>query len=155
MKNTELQTLATAIRAETDQSVIDALAIRNDTALAEWCNSNSNTDAWSTSVSSRELFESTDIAKFDNLSAGKRDAYRLLLAYTPVDASRNKIRKALSDIWGTTDSVSLLSACIRKATNAEVYLGGTSATTDTVTGLKLNFNGYVSVDDVSIALNKY
>lgn len=151
----KLQTLATALRAETDQTVVAALAIRNDVALAAWCNGASTVDAWNESMGSRDLFEATDITKFDGLTAGKRDAWRLLLQFAPVDFSRQKMRKAAQDAWGNTDSVAVLQSCTRKATRGEAYLGGTDATTNTVTAKKLNYIGSISLDDVSNALNGY
>ncbi len=151
----QLQTLATALRAETDQTVVAALAIRNDVALAAWCNSLSTMAAWNGAVGSREMFEAMNITKFDNLAAGKRDAWRVLLDFAPIDFTRQKMRKAVEDVWGTADGVAVLQAFVRKATQAEKYLGGTDATTNTVTAKKLNFTGSVSLDDVSNALNAY
>lgn len=46
-------------------------------------------------------------------------------------------------------------SCVRKATNGENYLGGTSATTNTVTALKLNFSGYIPIQEVSESLNRF
>jgi hypothetical protein len=149
------QTLAAALRAETDQGVIDALAIRNDTALLEWCNAAGAQDAWHPALTAKLLFEASDIGKFDNLTAGKRDAWRMMLDFAPIDFARNKMRKAVTDTWGVTDSVAVLQACVRKATHAEAYLGGTSATENTVTALKLTVPGNLSLNDVSNALNAY
>ena len=149
------QTLATALRAETDAGVVAALAIRNDVALTTWCNSLSSVDAWHNAMGKQDLFEAMDITKFDGLTAGKRDAWRLLLEFAPIDFTRQKLRKAVQDAWGNTDSVAVLQACTRKATRGEVYLGGTDATTNTVTAKKLNYTGSISLDDVSNVLNRY
>ena len=151
----QMQTLAAALRAETDQTVVAALAVRNDVALTAWCNSASTVDAWNEAMGARELFEATDVTKFDGLTAGKRDAWRLLLEFAPIDFTRQKMRKAVQDAWGNTDSVAVLQACTRKATQGEVYLGGSDATTNTVTAKKLNYSGSISLDDVSNALNRY
>lgn len=153
LTNAQLVTLKAALLAETDAGVVAARAIRNDVALTTWCNSNSAQAAWNNNVSKRDLFEATDITKFDNLTAGKRDAQSRLEDNAPLDFSRLKARKAVVDIWGTTDSVAILTDLTRFATRAEVYLGGTSATTNTVTALKLNVPGQVSMNDVSNALN--
>lgn len=149
------QTLATALRAETDAGVVAALAIRNDVALTTWCNSLSSVDAWHNAMGKQDLFEAMDITKFDGLTAGKRDAWRLLLEFAPIDFTRQKLRKAVQDAWGNTDSVAVLQDCRRKATRGEAYLGGNDATTNTVTAKKLNYTGSVSLDDVSNALNRY
>lgn len=155
LTDTQKQTLAAALRAETNQTAIEALAIRNDVALAEWCNAASAVDAWQPAMTNSMLFEATVVAKFDGLTAGKRDAWRLMLDFAPVDFTRNKMRKAVTDTWGNTDSVAVLQACVRKATNAERYFGGTSATENTVTAWKLNWSGSISLDDVSNSLNAY
>lgn len=155
LTDAQKQTLAAALRAETNAGVVAALAIRNDVFLADWCNASSASDAWQPAMTSRLLFEATDVAKFDNLTAGKRDAWKLMLEFAPIDFARNKMRKAVTDTWGATDSVSVLGACVRKATNAENYLGGTSATVNTVTALKLNWSGVVFLNDVSGALNQF
>ena len=147
-------TLAAHIRASQDAAVIAALAIRNDVELARLYNLASATDAWRVSMSGRDLFEATDVTKFDGLAAGKRDAWRLLLTFAPVDMTRQKNRKAAQDVWGNADSVAALQACTRKATVAENALGGASATTNTVSALKLNWEGALSTDDVSYALNR-
>ncbi len=151
----QMQTLAAALRAETDQTVVAALAVRNDVALTAWCNSASTVDAWNEAMGSRDLFEATDVTKFDAVNPGKRDAWRLLLEFAPIDFTRQKMRKAVQDAWGDTDSVAVLQDCRRKATRGEAYLGGNDATTNTVTAKKLNYSGSISLDDVSNALNRY
>ena len=155
LTDTQKQTLAAALRAETNQTVINALAIRNDVYLAEWCNAPSSVDAWQPAMTNRSLFEATNVSKFDNLTAGKRDAWKLMLEFAPIDFARNKMRKAVTDTWGATDSIDVLQACTRKATNAENYLGGNSATENTVAALKLNWSGTVGFMEVADALNRY
>ena len=155
LTETQMQTLAAGLRAETNQGVIDAVAIRNDIFLLQWCNAASTQDAWNNALAAKLLFEASDIGKFDNLTSGKRDAWRMMLDFAPIDFARNKMRKAVVDTWGTTDSVAVLQACVRKATNGEKYLGGTSATENTVTAWKLNVPGTLSIDDVSNSLNAY
>jgi hypothetical protein len=144
-------TLAAAIKANTDCAAW--LPTRIDSEIAAYYNAASATDAWVSSMAGTALFEATDVTKFDGLTAGKRDAWRLMLDFAPIDATRQKQRKAVQDVWGNTDSVAVLQACTRKATRAEAVLGGGSATTNTVTALKLNWEGTLSVDDVSRALN--
>jgi hypothetical protein len=153
LNTTQMQTLAAALRAETDANVVAAVGIRNDVFLRDWCNAASAQDAWATAMTDKLLFEATDVTKFDGLTSGKRDAWRLMLDFAPVDFTRNKMRKAVTDTWGNTDSVAVLQACVRKASNAEKYLGGTSATENTVTAWKLNWFGTISIDDVSYSLN--
>jgi len=108
LTDAQLQTLAAALRAETDQTVVAAMAIRNDVALRDWCNGASAVNAWNEAMGSRALFEATDVTKFDAVNPGKRDAWRLLLEFAPIDFTRQKMRKAVPDVWGTTDAVAVL-----------------------------------------------
>jgi hypothetical protein len=151
----QMQTLATALRAEQNASVVAALAIRDDITLTAWVNAASTTSAWSPAMSERDLFEATNVTKFDGLTAGKRDAWRLMLSNSPIDMSRQKMRGAVQDTWGNTDSIAVLQACTRFATNGEMYLGSSDATTNTVTAKKLNVPGLISLNDVSASLNRF
>ncbi len=159
MTDAQLQAIAAGLRAEATQSVVAALAIRDDVTLFGWCNESSAADAWNPSMAARDLFEATDVTKFDSLTQGKRDAWRRIEDFAPHDFARQKMRKAVQDAWGNTDSVAVLQSCMRKATRAEVYItpniAGNQATTNTVTGLKLSFAGQVSLTDVSTALNRF
>jgi hypothetical protein len=146
-------TLAAHIRANTAPAVVAALEIRNDVLMAELYNATTTTDAWISSMPSADLFDAMDVTKFDGLSAGKRDAWRLMLDFAPIDFTKGKTRKGVQDVWGNTDSVAVLQACRRKATVAEVTLGGETKTTNTVSALKLNWEGTLSYTDVGIALN--
>jgi hypothetical protein len=155
LTDTQQQTLAAGIRAETNQTCADALAIRDDVTLEKWVNSVSAQDAWNPAMTGKLLFEASNIGKFDNLTAGKRDAWRMMLDFQPLDFARNKLRKAVVDVWGETDSVSVLQACTRKATNGEKYLGGTEATENTVVAWKLNVPGNIGMMEIATALNRY
>jgi hypothetical protein len=151
----QMQILATALRAETNQVVVDALAIRDDISLTNWVNTASTTSAWNPTMAKRDLFEATNVTKFDGLTQGKRDAWKLLLDNSPIDISRQKMRNAVVDTWGNTDSVAVLTACTRFATNGELYLGSSDATTNTVTAKKLNVPGLINLNDVSQSLNRF
>lgn len=155
LTSNQQQTLATAIRASTDPVVVAALAIRDDVTLTNWCNSASNTDAWIENMSKPLLFEAMNITQFDGITAGKRDAWKMIMDNAPVDFSRAKMRNSVVDIWGNTNSVAVLQACTRKATNAEVALGGTSRTTNTVVALSLNVPGVLSLNEISELLNRF
>jgi hypothetical protein len=155
LTDTQLQTLATALRAETDANVVNYLANRMDVQLAEWCNTASASDAWNPAMTGGALFEATNVVKFDNILAGKRDAWKLMLDFTPLDMGRNKLRLAVIDVWGDADCIAVLQACTRKATNGEKYLGTTTVTEKTVTALKLTVPGQISISDVSSSLNRF
>ena len=155
MLDAQLQILAAAIRAETNQPCVDAIAIRNDVALEQWINSDSAQSAWHPAMTAIDMFEVTDVTKFDGLVAGKREAWRLMLDFAPINFGRQKFRKAVTDAWGTTDSKAILTACTRPATNGEKYLGGTTATENTISALKLRFHGNIPISEIPDALNRF
>ena len=155
MLDAQLQTLAAAIRAETNQACVDALANRNDVAMEQWINADSAQSAWNPAMTAIDMFEVTDVTKFDGLVAGKREAWRLMLDFAPINFGRQKFRKAVTDAWGTADSKAILTACTRPATNGEKYLGGTTATENTISAWKLSFPGNIGISDISNALNRF
>ena len=154
MDSLQETTIATALKASINPIVVAALAIRDDVTLTNWLNTSSSVDAWKTTVPGNELFEGTNITKFDNLTTGKRDAWRLMLDFAPINFSRIKFRTAVVDTWGNVDSLLILQDFTRKATRAENFIGGNLETTNTVAALDLSFVGTLSVNDVSFALNR-
>ena len=153
LTNAQLQTLKAAIAAETNSAFVGYRTNGQTDLMADWYNQPSSTDAWMYAAQRSTLFEATDVTKFDGLTAGKRDAWRLLLDNTPIDFGRNANRKAVQDIWGNTDSVAVLQALREKATRAQALFGGTSKTTNTVTALDRAFTGSLSGYDISQALS--
>lgn len=150
-------TLAAGLMAETDPVMVGWRNVRNDVFLFEWVNTETATDAWHNACAKREFFEATNVSKFDNLTAGKRDAWKLMLDNAPIDMTRAAMRKAIIDVWGTTDSAVVLQSCLKKATRGELYLGSTTVATSApvVSALKLNFQGTISIQEVSDALNRF
>lgn len=146
-------TLRNALAAETNPTVVAALAIRDDVTLTDWCNGASATDAWIAYCDRRTMFEAMDVAKFDGLTAGKRDAWRVMMENGPLDFGRNKLRTAVVDVWGNVDSVNVLTNLREKATRAEAYIGGALKTTNTISGLDRAYVGALSINEVSVALN--
>lgn len=131
-------------------------------SLLEWCNGPSATLAWNTTVTASSLFDSLTISSFDNLSAGKREAFRLMLDRGIIDASKASIRTGFSDIFavtgGYTDSGQLAKmvngALTVLATNAQKALGGTTpAALGGVTALKRNWSELVTQDEVNKLIN--
>lgn len=148
--------LAAAIIAE--PAVAAFLATGDDGSIAAYYNAPASPTqlAWLTSVSSRALDEGADYSAFDSVAAGKRDAWALFLQYAPRDMSKNKNRKAVTDVWGNATggsiSESILQASTRKATRVEVLFGGNVASTGAVSALKLNWEGRITDIDVAQAL---
>jgi hypothetical protein len=157
MLDAQLQLLAAGIMAETDPVLVGWRDVRNDVFLTEWVNTETTTDAWHSHCDKRELFEATDVTLFDNLTAGKRALWQLMMDNAPIDMTRAKMRKAIIDTWGTTNSKAVLEGCLHKATRAELYLGYTTVATanPVVSALKLNFQGTVSIHEVSEAMNRF
>jgi len=156
LTDTQLTTLGAAMMAETDP-VFLARIPGDDMWVTQWVNTETANDAWHNGCAKRELFESTNVTKFDNLTAGKRDAWKLMLDNAPIDMTRQPMRKAIIDIWGSVDSASVLQSCLKKATRGEMYLGSSTVATSnpTVSALKLNYQGAISLNEVSMALNKF
>lgn len=153
LKPAQMQTLSAAFRAE--PTLATAVSQRRDDLIADWCNAASATDAWLKSADARVIFQAADITKYDALTAGKRAAQDRIERYAPIDFGVNKMRTAIVDIWGAADAVAVLQGLREKATNCQNALGGTSKTTQAVTGLDRTWAGILSVNDVSDILNRY
>lgn len=156
LSNARLTSVKNYIFASVDPDVIAARteATRNDGFIRDWLNSSSTVSAWAESVNAKTLFEAMDITKFDGLTAGKREAWRMMLDFAPLDFGTLKNRKAITDQWGNVDSIPILQAVTRFATHFEAAIVGNDATTNTVTAKKLTRTGSISLDDVSNALNR-
>lgn len=150
----QMTTLANALRAESDPTLQGYLNGRMDVQIADWLNALSTTDSWKFSVDRRGLFEATNIAKFDNLTAGKRDAWKLMQDNSPIDFERQVMRNALVDIWGVADSVPVLTAMVEKASRVEAIFGGPTRTTNSIVAIARSFHGPISINEVSEALNR-
>ncbi len=147
-------TFAAAVAAETDAGLVACRTVRDDVCIQSFYNAPTTTKAWREAVPAQTVFEAMNLTNFDALSAGKRDAWRLMLDFAPLDFSRNKIRKAVSDVWAVAaDRDAILNAATEFATRFELVFGGTPATEGTVTALKRALLGPVSLSDVSNALN--
>lgn len=152
----QLTTLRAHIIANTAPTVVAALAARDDDAIRDWYNTASTTDAWEASVDRVMMFEATPLTQFDGLTAGKRDAWRMLLeqsGMTPIDFGRPKMRSAVRDIWATAQADAILQAFIRKATRGELVFGGAVETSGTVSATDLNVEIVLTTFQVSTALN--
>lgn len=152
------QTLATAIRANTDPAIVAAVAARNDDLIRDWYNVESATDAWRADIDGQALFEAMPITVFDGLSAGKREAWRLMIdqaQLNPLDFGRPNLRAAVRDIWATQYGDAILTACRRKATRAELLFGGRVEASGAISATDLNVEVTLSSYDVSVSLNNF
>jgi len=162
LTDAQMQTLAAAIRASTDPTVVAALAIRNDVLLTEWANSPSTFIAWKTRATQDELMQLSgfDWVQIDNLTAGQARIWEWLFSNNEraIDPSKPQIRSGISECWkGTAAKVAVatavLNGCKRAATQCE-RLFATGTGTDASPGT-LVFDGPVGLTEVSVALNRF
>lgn len=146
---------AAHIRANTDAGVVAALAVRDDQAISDWYNQPSSTKAWSQSVQKQELFNAMNLATFDSVVAGKRDAWKIMLDMAPLDFTKASNRKGVVDIFVTADATKILTACTENALQVELVFGGESKTSGSVTALNRNYIGATEAGEVLHVLNNY
>ena len=154
----QYQLLANHIRTNTDPAIVAAFPLRNDGQIQEWYNLDSAFVVWRsllTPEQAREAISGGDgLAQLDNLTVGKRDS--LLWALSGDTHPTNTAqRTAIEGLCGTQNTLkaAILAAQKRFATRAEaIYATGTG--TNAVPGT-LGWEGQLSANDVSTALNHY
>lgn len=158
LTNTQLTTLKNDILNSTDPAVITARGNgaeigRDDTTLAALYNAKAMpvTKAWRTGVTRDEMFGAMNITKFDNLTNGKRDSWRMMCDYAPLSFAKGKLRKAVTDVWGAADAGVVLGDFVENASRAEVLFGGSTATESNVTGLVRDWTGTITISDLGQA----
>lgn len=158
----QIQTLANAIAAETDASVIQwrTPATRDDGSLRNWLNLPSTFIAWKSSVQTREVGIAVNYVSVEAMTDANRGRITTFYAMNPEKFS--PARQDIRDYWantfsgalggqGQTTRDALLALWKRAATRYEkVFATGTG--TDAAPGL-LTLEGTVDLDDVSKALN--
>jgi len=119
-------TFAAAVNAENNAGLVACRTIRDDTCIQAFYNASTSNKAWRETITAKEVFEAMNLTNFDGLSAGKRDAMR-----------------------------AILNAATENASRFEMVFAGASASEGTVTAVKRNVLGPVSINDVSNSLNGY
>jgi len=157
LTDAQSQTLANGIRADADPAVVAALAQRNDTELARLYNLDSTFVVWRTSVPPSEYREAIVWTAVDGLTAGKARIWDWITQgmTAPIDASKTNIRQGIADAWGASSATGLALQALAKrpASKAErLFVTGTGTTANP--GL-LTWEGPLSVNDLSNALNRY
>lgn len=154
----QYQLLANHIRTNTDPAIVAALPLRNDGQIQEWYNLDSAFVVWRsllTPEQAREAISGGDgLAQLDNLTVGKRDSLLWALG-GETHPTNTAQRTAIEGLCGTQNTLkaAILAAQKRFATRAEaIYVTGTG--TNAVPGT-LGWEGLLSVNDVSTALNHY
>lgn len=126
-------TLRAHIEANTDQIVIDALAIDDIMTISIWYSQLSEPAfiVWRSQVGTREIdnaIEFSGVGGFIARSAGERDAFMMITSRGVVDPSRPNIRAAFSNIFSGSGAgapetrAALLAVSKRTATNIEAIL---------------------------------
>jgi hypothetical protein len=147
--------LAAAINAETDPNIVNWRnpLVGDDGSIAAWYNeAHASVLAWRKSMPGADLFDAMNLTQFDGLTAGKRDAWRLLMDMAPIDMTRNKMRACVTDVWNAGTATAILTDCTRAATKAEALFGGADATDGSVTAKKLVTEGALTGNEVAKAL---
>jgi hypothetical protein len=163
LTDAQLAILAADINGSTDQEVIDARTIRNDTLLAEIYNRDSAYVVWRTSVPEIEIVqeESPDASLFDwavwmGTGVTEIEAWKRIFAFDGTcNMSKPNIRAAWDEIFAGPAAADmrahLISMGKRFATRCEaLYAVGTGSDADPGT---LDFDGMVTIQDIGRALN--
>ena len=157
----QLQTLKAAILAETDPTFVEARTNGQTPLMTAFYNGLASpaVKAWRTAVPPEESDEATPWANFDTITiAAKRDSYLHAFMRYPRDYSRLAVRKWITDVWGNATVGSnaatiLTDAGLRSITRAEAVLGGSAtATTNSVSAIKLAWVGPLTDADIGMAL---
>jgi len=148
-------TLVADIQASSNQAVIDALAIRNDAAIAEIYNGNSTFVVWRTSIPVDEYRDSLTWTEVDALEVGPARIWEWLTGQMtlPLQPYKTTVRQGLADCWGpaTSTRAALIAVAKRYATLCEeLFATGTGSDADP--GL-LAVEGQISLYELSTALN--
>lgn len=161
LKNAQLNALAAAIAAETDPEFVGYRDNGQNTLMAAWFQGEASpaVQCWRTSVPPEESDEATPWVNFDSIAqAGKRESYIHAFMRYPRDYSRGPVRKWITDVWGNATVGSnaetiLRGAGLRNITRGEKVLGGSNVTsTNTVSALKLTWEGSITDEDIAAAL---
>ena len=147
--------LKAAILAETDPTLVAALAVRNDTGIAEWYNAATSFVVWRSAVPVAEYRAAVVWTEVDALTVGRARIWDWLTgSFTlPINAADLNVRQGIADAFGpsTTTRSNLLAVAKRVATRAEQLLAtGTGSTNSPGT---MGAEGLLSAGDVSAVLN--
>jgi hypothetical protein len=159
LSNAQLDTLKAAILAESDSEFVALRDAGATGAMAEWYNVaiTPAQKVWLTAANPADIDEATPWTHFDSIpQAGKRDSYLHAFFRYSRNFTKAKVRNWVTDVWGAatagSDAESILKAGQRNATRGEIVFGGTTRTTDSVSGLELNVTRMLRSEDIIAAL---
>lgn len=156
LTSAQLQTLKTAIAAETDAAFVALRTANDEQGMADFYNAPSTKIAWRTSITRKEItVDGFDFTQVDNLTVGQARIWDWLFEDGPMNPSQSGKRSAISEAWkGTAAKVAVatfvLGKCKRAANKAEaLYVTGTG--TEGSPAL-LAFEGSLTAQNISDAL---
>lgn len=155
LTNAQYITLANHIRANTDQDVIDALVIRNDTELTRLYNLDTTFYVWRSDVPPEEYMPALDWTEVDNMSTGKSRVWDWSTQYqtAPLDATSANLRAGIAAAFPANTQAALNAVAKRFASVfEEIFATGTGTNGDP--GIA-DPEGPLSLFDVSKALNEF
>ena len=166
LTDAQLATLKADILAATDQAVIDARTIRNDTELSRLYNLDASPTfrIWRTSVSQDEIMQNGfDWVRVDNLSVGKARIWEWLFdnQQSAINPTNPNVRAGINECWkGTAADLAVRAAvyshCYRPATRAERLFAtgaGTAPSQDGEGPGVSAWTGTLTINDISAAMN--
>lgn len=153
--------LAAGIAAETDPAFVGYRNNGQTPLMTAWLNKDASpaTKAWRSNVPASDSDDVTPWTVFDGLVQGKRESWVHAFLSRERDYTKSAVRKWVTDTWGNasvgSDAADILTgAGQRNITRAEKILGGTTlASTNSVSAIKLTWEGPLTDADISAALN--
>lgn len=157
LTDSQKQTLADHIRANTDPDVVAALAENNHTRLAELYNLPSTFVIWRNEVTPEEYRDEIKWSEVDTLGGGKARIWSWLTENmtASLDASKNNVRRGVEDAFAnaTVTRDSLIALCKGYATVAQSVFATGSGTTESPG--KARVLGTLSIRDLGDVLNNF
>lgn len=148
-------TLAAHIRANTDQAVVAALAIRDDTTLTSLYNADSTFIVWRESIPPEEYREQMVWTEVDGLQAGKARIWEWITQNMTmaIDASKGNVRAGLAEVFPANQTTrGQLLAIAKEAASVAESIFATGTGTDASPGVR-TLVGSITTEDVGRALN--
>ena len=149
-------TLAAHIQANTDPAVVQALADRNDTALAALYNADSAFVVWREAIQPSEYREAMVWTEVDQLQVGKARIWEWITQNMTlaIDATKANVRAGLAEVFSAQSASrsALLAIAKEAASLAEsIFASGEGSTANPGTRV---FVGNVTTTDIGRALNE-
>jgi hypothetical protein len=155
----EVNTLSTAIYAETDPEFVEYRQANKDYEMAQWLNQTGTFVSWVTNLKQDDIMQDPAFnwTRVDNLSVGKARIWDWMFdnANTTINCANPNIRTGIESVWvGTAADLAVragvIAKCKRFAKRVERYFA-TGTGTYSSPGI-LGYEGDVSVRDVANAM---